>query len=187
MNEEKKNIDVFGAWLIVAGTLLNASGETIALAGSERAALKATGAGNAVEASGNALQAAVRTGEPQNRLSAFGAWVQAAGNSANAAARVPLLSDDLREGYQLDVIGNTVQSIGAAAEAIAASSARDRLFKEQLTAGYLLIAGGAVIDAVSGVYFLKERSEKGRALGWFGGYLQATGALLAADALSSEP
>ncbi|WP_203290220.1 hypothetical protein [Metabacillus sp. cB07] len=187
MNEEKKSLDVFGAWLIVAGTMLNASRETIALTGAEQAALRATGAGNAVEASGNALQAAVRSGDPANRLSALGAWVQSAGNTANAAARIPLLSGDLQEGYQLDVLGNAVQSIGAATEAIASSSAQDRLFREQLTAGYLLIAGGAVIDAISGVYFLKELSQRGRALGWFGGYLQATGALLAADALTNEP
>ncbi|UOK56284.1 hypothetical protein MGI18_14910 [Bacillus sp. OVS6] len=116
-------------------------------------------------------------------MSEFGSWLQAAGNSANAASRVYLLDGRKKDGHYLDVIGNVIQSLGASAEAIGTAAQKDR---EQLTAGNLLIASGSAVDGLSGIYFLKEHHAEGRALAWFGAYLQAVGALLAADAITSE-
>ncbi|QNG58560.1 hypothetical protein H4O14_11935 [Bacillus sp. PAMC26568] len=186
MDETEFDLDIIGAWLIVAGTLINASGESVNLVGEEELSFKLTGSGNGIEAAGNALQAIGRSNTPENKVSVFGSWLQFAGNSANAAARVYLLKDQRRDGHYLDVIGNAVQALGAAAEAIGASLDEDSAYKEQLMAGYLLIAGGAAIDGVSGIYFLRKMLEKGRAFGWFGSYLQAVGALLAAEAITSE-
>ncbi|MDR0137565.1 hypothetical protein RFW18_07360 [Metabacillus idriensis] len=186
MNEKEYALDVIGAWIIVAGTLINASGETINLIDNEEISYKLTGSGNAIEAAGNSLQAAGRSANPENKVSVFGSWLQAAGNSANAVSRLLILNGQLEEGLYIDVIGNTVQTLGATAEAFEASGEKQRIYREQLTAGYLLIAGGAAVDGASGIYFLNRMTQKGKALAWFGGYLQAVGALLAADAITCE-
>jgi hypothetical protein len=186
MKETENELDVIGAWLIVAGTFINASGESINLIGKEELSYKLTGPGNAIEASGNSLQAIGKTGYPEKKVSVFGSWLQAAGNSANAASRVLLLDGQKKDGHYLDVIGNVIQSLGASAEAIGTAAQKDLTYREQLTAGNLLIAGGAAVDGLSSIYFLKEQPAEGRALAWFGAYLQAVGALLAADAITSE-
>lgn len=186
MNETENDLDVIGAWLIFAGTLINASGASVNLVGEEELSFKITGSGNVIEATGNALQAVGRSNTPENYVSVYGSWLQAAGNSANAAAKVLLINNQRRDGHYLDVIGSSVQTLGAAAEAIGSSLDEDRAYKDQLTAGYLFIAGGAAIEGVSGIYFLRKMLERGRAIGWFGSYLQAVGALLAAEAITSE-
>ena len=186
MKATEKELDVIGAWLIVAGTLINASGESMNLIGKEKLSYKLTGPGNSIEAAGNILQSIGRADQPEKKVSVFGSLLQAAGNSANAASRAFLLNDQKRDGHYVDVIGNAVQTLGAAAEALGAAAQKNLTYYEQLTAGYLLIAGGAAVDGVSGIYFLKELPETGRALSWFAGYLQAVGALLAADAITSE-
>lgn len=186
MKEKENELDVIGAWLIVAGTFINASGESINLIGKEELSYKLTGPGNAIEAAGNSLQAIGKTGYPEKKVSVFGSWLQAAGNSANAASRVLLLDGQKKDGHYLDVIGNVIQSLGASAEAIGTAAQKDLTYREQLTAGNLLIAGGSAVDGLSSIYFLKEQPAEGKALAWFGAYLQAVGALLAADALTSE-
>ncbi|MGG4489153.1 DUF6944 family repetitive protein [Metabacillus idriensis] len=186
MKETEKELDIVGAWLIVAGTLINAAGESLNLTGHEKLSYKLTGPGNGIEAAGNSLQSIARAGRPEKKASVFGSLLQAAGNSANAASRVFLLNDQKRDGHYIDVIGNAVQTLGAAAEALDASAQKNLTEHKQLTAGYLLLAGGAAVDGISGIYFLKKIPEKGRALSWFGGYLQAVGALLAADAITSD-
>jgi hypothetical protein len=183
MNETENDLDVIGAWLIFAGTLINASGASVNLVGEEELSFKVTGSGNVIEAAGNILQAVGRSNHPENNVSVYGSFLQAAGNSANAAARVLLLNNQRRDGHYLDVIGSSVQTLGAAAEAIGSSLDED---KDQLTAGYLLIAGGAAIEGVSGIYFLRKMLERGRVIGWFGSYLQVISALLAAEAITSE-
>lgn len=138
------------------------------------------------EAAGNSLQAIGKAGYPEKNVNVFGSWLQTAGNSANAASRVFLLDGQKKDGHYLDVIGNVIQTLGASAEAIGTAAQKKLAYREQHAAGYLLIASGSAVDGVSGIYFLKEHPAEGRTLGWFGAYLQAVGALLAADAIHQK-
>jgi hypothetical protein len=177
-----------GAWIQVLGTVIAAIGETI-LVKEEHVGFRLVSLGNGIEAAGNSLQAVwaekVSVVSEGERLRITGGWIQAAGNLTNVRAAELQFSGEEIEGLHLDVIGDSVQSIGAALEAYGASIG-NATFKNQLTAGNTIQSLGAVLEAIGETYILKEEREIGLEITAFGSYAQAAGAVIAAVALTKE-
>jgi hypothetical protein len=177
-----------GAWIQVLGTVIAAIGETV-LVKEEHAGFRLVSLGNGFEAAGNSLQAAggekVSSGSDGERFRITGAWIQAAGNLTNVRAAELQFSGEEIEGLNLDVIGDSVQSIGAELEAYGASIGNAR-FKKLLTAGNTIQSLGAALEAIGETYILNGERELGLQITAFGSYAQATGAAIAAVALTKE-
>ncbi|WP_175986916.1 DUF6944 family repetitive protein [Bacillus sp. Marseille-Q1617] len=177
-----------GAWIQVLGTVIAAIGETI-LVKEEHAGFRLVSIGNGFEAAGNSLQAAgaekASDGSEGERLRITGDWFQAAGNVTNVRAAELQFSGEEIEGLSLDVIGDSVQSIGAAFEAYGASIG-DASFKKLLTTGNTIQSLGAALEAIGETYVLKGERALGLQITAFGSYAQAAGATIAAVALTKE-
>ncbi|MGR3762755.1 DUF6944 family repetitive protein [Rossellomorea sp. NS-SX7] len=177
-----------GAWIQVLGTVIAAIGETI-LVKEEHIGFRLVSIGNGFEAVGNSLQAAggekASRGSDGERLRITGAWVQAAGNVTNVRAAELQFSGEEVKGLKLDVIGDSVQSIGAELEAYGASLG-DARFKKLLTTGNTIQSLGAALEAIGETFILKGEREIGLQITAFGSYAQAAGATIAAVALTKE-
>jgi hypothetical protein len=177
-----------GVWFQVMGTAIAAIGETI-LIKEEHEGYRLVSIGNGYEAAGNSLQAIgaemLSGGEEGERLRMTGDWIQAAGNLTNVKAAELQFSGEELEGLNLDLVGDSVQSIGAALEAYGASIGNTR-FKKLLTAGNTIQSLGAGIEAIGETFILKGEREAGLQITAFGSYAQAAGATLAAVALTKE-
>jgi hypothetical protein len=183
-----KLILLTGAWIQVLGTVIASIGETI-LVKEDHAGYQLVSIGNAFEAAGNSLEAIgaekLSGGEEGERLRITGDWIQAAGNLTNVKAAELQFSGEEIEGLNLDLIGDSVQSIGAALGAYGANIGNTR-FKKLLTAGNTIQSLGAGIEAIGETFILKEERELGLQIAAFGSYAQAAGAALAAVALTKE-
>jgi hypothetical protein len=183
-----KLILLTGAWIQVLGTVIASIGETI-LVKEDHAGYQLVSIGNAFEAAGNSLEAIgaekLSGGEEGERLRITGDWIQAAGNLTNVKAAELQFSREEIEGLNLDLIGDSVQSIGAALGAYGANIGNTR-FKKLLTAGNTIQSLGAGIEAIGETFILKEERELGLQIAAFGSYAQAAGAALAAVALTKE-
>jgi hypothetical protein len=177
-----------GAWIQVLGTVIAAIGETI-LVNEEHAGFRLVSIGNGFEAAGNSLQAVgaekVSDGSEAERFRITGDWIQAAGNLTNVKAAELQFSEEEIEGLNLDVIGDSVQSVGAALEAYGACIGNAR-FKKLLTTGNTIQSLGAALEAIGETFILREERELGLQISAFGSYAQAAGAAMAAVALTKE-
>ncbi|WP_156509953.1 DUF6944 family repetitive protein [Rossellomorea aquimaris] len=177
-----------GAWTQVVGTVIAAIGETLVVKG-EPLGFRLVSIGNGFEATGNSLQGVaaskLSSGSEGETFRILGDWTQAAGNMTNVVAAELQFSGEELEGLRLDVIGDTVQSIGVAFEAYGASLS-DEEFSRLLTAGNTIQSLGAAIEATGETYILNDNKEKGLQITAFGSYAQAAGATIAAIALTKQ-
>ncbi|WP_173104735.1 DUF6944 family repetitive protein [Bacillus sp. KH172YL63] len=184
---------ITGAWTQVAGTVIAAIGETMIIReerlNQEPVGLRLVSIGNGFEAAGNSLQAVgaekLSDGSIGETYRVIGDWIQASGNVTNVIAAEVQLKDSEFEGLNLDIFGDTIQSIGAGLEAYGATLIT-RDYARLLAAGNSLQSLGAALEAIGEVYILKEMRETGLLITAFGSYAQAAGATIAAVALTKE-
>ncbi|MBW3112768.1 hypothetical protein KYJ26_13055 [Bacillus sp. MCCB 382] len=184
---------ITGVWTQVVGTVIAAIGETMIIReerlNQEPVGLRLVSIGNGFEAAGNALQAVgaekLSDGSIGETYRVIGDWIQASGNVTNVYAAELQFSGKELEGLNLDIFGDTVQSIGAVLEAYGATlSTRD--YSQLLAYGNTLQSLGAALEAVGEVYILKEMKDLGLQITTFGSYAQAAGATIAAIALTKQ-
>lgn len=177
-------LEITGAWIQSAGTAIAAIGETM-VAGEQ--AEYVTGErlvviGNGIEATGNSLQAIALSSNVTRTFSTLGSWLQAAGNTTNAVAGIVLLYGDEKAGLKLDILGDSVQSAGAAFEANFVDGSLP--FAGAIIIGEYLVSLGAALEAIGAYYILKEKKKLGDGIQAFGSYLQFAGATTIASALT---
>lgn len=184
---------ITGVWTQVVGTVIAAIGETMIIR-EERLDLAPLGyrvvsIGNGFEATGNSLQAVgaekLSDGSIGETYRVIGDWIQASGNVTNVYAAELQFSGKELEGLNLDVFGDTVQSIGAGLEAYGATLST-RAYSQLLAYGNTLQSLGAALEAVGEVYILREMTDIGLQITTFGSYAQAAGATIAAIALTKQ-
>ncbi len=184
---------ITGAWTQVVGTVIAAIGETMVIQeerySQEPFGFRLVSIGNGFEAAGNALQGVgaekLSDGSFGETLRVTGDWIQASGNVTNVAAAELQFAGREVEGLNLDIFGDTVQSLGAGLEAFGATLS-SREFSDLLAAGNSLQSLGAAIEAIGEVYILKDMKEIGLQVTAFGSYAQAAGATIAAIALTKQ-
>ncbi|MGG4166548.1 hypothetical protein ABEW00_03580 [Rossellomorea vietnamensis] len=184
---------ITGAWTQVVGTVIAAIGETMIIQ-EERLELEPLGfrlvsIGNGIEATGNSLQAVgaekLSDGSIGETYRVAGDWIQASGNVTNVIAAELQFSGQEVEGLNLDIFGDTVQSVGAGLEAYGATLSI-RAYSNLLAAGNTIQSLGAALEAVGETYILKGMRELGLQITTFGSYAQAAGATIAAIALTKQ-
>ncbi|MGM0852365.1 MAG: DUF6944 family repetitive protein [Bacillota bacterium] len=184
---------VTGAWTQVIGTVIAAIGETMVIQekrnSQEPLGFRLVSIGNGFEAAGNALLGVgaekLSDGSFGETLRVIGGWIQASGNVTNVAAAELQFAGREEEGLNLDIFGDTVQSVGAGLEAFGATLST-REFSDLLAAGNSLQSLGAALEAIGEVYILKEMEDIGLQITAFGSYAQAAGATIAAIALTKQ-
>ena len=182
-----------GVWTQVVGTVIAAIGETMIIReerlDQEPVGLRLVSIGNGFEAAGNSLQAVgaekLSDGSIGETYRITGDWIQASGNVTNVYAAELQFSGRELEGLNLDIFGDTVQSIGAGLEAYGATLST-RAYSQLLAYGNTLQSLGAALEAVGEVYILKEMKDLGLQITTFGSYAQAAGATIAAIALTKQ-
>ncbi|WP_152968531.1 DUF6944 family repetitive protein [Rossellomorea vietnamensis] len=184
---------ITGAWTQVVGTVIAAIGETMIIQ-EERLELEPLGfrlvsIGNGLEATGNSLQAVgaekLSDGSIGETYRVAGDWLQASGNVTNVIAAELQFSGQEVEGLNLDIFGDTVQSVGAGLEAYGATLST-RAYSNLLAAGNTIQSLGAALEAVGETYILKGMRGLGLQITTFGSYAQAAGATIAAIALTKQ-
>lgn len=184
---------ITGAWVQTLGASVTAIGNTIAASVNddiedEKVSSELYILGNAVEAFGNALQAIGQTRIQKSEdetIGIIGDWFQAAGNIANVVGGSTVLSGAVEEGLNVDIIGDVVQSIGAALEA-QSSSLRDSDYAAVITTGQRIQSVSVAIEAIGLVYVKKGKDKLGEQLIAIGSYGQTAGAALSAIGLTKE-
>ncbi len=184
---------ITGAWTQVVGTVIAAIGETMVIQeerySQEPFGFRLVSIGNGFEAAGNSLQAVgaekLSDGSEGETLRIVGDWIQASGNVTNVVAAELQFAGREEEGLNLDILGDTSQSIGAAFEAYGATLT-DLEFSDLLAAGNTIQSLGAALEAVGELYILNENKEIGLQITAFGSYAQAAGATIAAIALTKQ-
>ncbi|WP_226671848.1 DUF6944 family repetitive protein [Rossellomorea aquimaris] len=184
---------ITGVWTQVVGTVIAAIGETMIIReerlNQEPVGLRLVSIGNGFEAAGNSLQAVgaekLSDGSIGETYRVIGDWIQASGNVTNVYAAELQFSGKELEGLNLDIFGDTVQSIGAGLEAYGATLST-RAYSQLLAYGNTLQSLGAALEAVGEVYILKEMKDLGLQITTFGSYAQVAGATIAAIALTKQ-
>ncbi|MCA0987493.1 DUF6944 family repetitive protein [Guptibacillus algicola] len=184
---------ITGAWLQTIGASVTAIGNTIAASVNddeedEKVSSELYILGNAVEATGNSLQAIGQTRIQKSEdetIGIIGDWLQAAGNIANVVGGSTVLNGNVEEGLNVDIIGDVIQSIGAAFEA-QSSSLRDSDYAALITSGQRIQSVSVAIEAIGLVYVKKGKDKLGEQLIAVGSYGQTAGAALSAIGLTKE-
>ncbi|MGF3104337.1 DUF6944 family repetitive protein [Rossellomorea sp. DUT-2] len=184
---------ITGAWTQVIGTVIAAIGETMVLReerlNQERLGFRLVSIGNGIEAAGNSLQAVgaekLSDGSEGETLRIVGDWIQSSGNVTNVVAAELQLAGREEEGLNLDILGDTSQSIGSALEAYGATLINLE-FSDLLATGNTIQSLGAALEGVGELYILKGNKEIGLQITAFGSYAQAAGATIAAIALTKQ-
>lgn len=191
--QDHQLLELAGVWIQATGTAISAIGNTITVKfkteDAEKIATKFVIIGNGLEATGNSFQAIATSKSTENKeekaFSVIGAWFQAGGNSTNAVAGTLSLKGDEEGSNQLDVLGDTFQSMGALFEAKGASLS-DAEFSQMKFLGLSLQSAGSMIEAIGVTFLLKEKKEIGEQVVAFGSYVQTGGETIAALAVTKQ-
>ncbi|TKD71360.1 DUF6944 family repetitive protein [Pseudalkalibacillus hwajinpoensis] len=187
-------MDVNGEQLIITGAWIQTIGAGVASIGntliatenedSENVGGELYVLGNAIEATGNAIKAIGRTNNltknnEDETLGTMGAWFQAAGNLTNVIGGSEALTGKKEEGLKIDILGDVVQSTGAAFEATI-SSISDSAYAGLITTGQRIQSFAVAIEAIGLLYIKRGKVKLGQQIVAIGSYGQTAGAALAA-------
>ncbi|MCD8509888.1 MAG: hypothetical protein LRY73_08490 [Bacillus sp. (in: Bacteria)] len=166
-------LELIGLWIEAVGQITSATGETRELMeGSDLNALLIV-IGEGLQSIGEGLQG-VGGDEPGSR---FGSFIESAGAGTSSYAAWKFLAERSDEFVRLGVVGDSLQGLGAA---IAAEAEEDPIF----ILGNKLESIGAALEAIGGLAQVEGEGEKGQQLNVLGSWLQATGGLLQSIYLS---
>lgn len=183
-------LETVGTWIQVLGTFINASGLTIIVLEENENSLEGNSLaliGNGVEAFGNSIQAIGRTkkSEGEDVEGILGAWFQSAGNMTNSKASYLIINGHEVEGLKLDILGDSIQSIGAFFESVSLAES-DLLNAEFASKGELIQSFGAMIEGIGVLKILKDQIDEGTQIQAFGSYAQLAGATMTAIAFTKD-
>ncbi|WNF37223.1 hypothetical protein RJD24_01825 [Bacillaceae bacterium IKA-2] len=174
---------VVGAWIDAIGTIISAIAEVRTLAGLDGSNNKLVAIGEGLQAFGTMLIGTVLEEDPLNFV---GNWIDGAGAAASSLGAYFQYTDidNGVDSIRLAVIGDLFQSLGAAISAKADYLSKD--IDNIFAIGNGLQSLGAGLEAIGGVYELKERADEGQPLTTIGAILQAAGSNLNALALTND-
>lgn len=186
-------LETAGGWIQAGGAAIVSVGGTTLASTSEDSSvekgLKLVALGNGIEASGNALQAIGRekaSFEKRTTLTILGAWLQAAGNITNVAAALLILDEEEENGFKLDVVGDSVQFLGALSETAGLRSSEETPFLKTLVSGNFIQSFGLLIEAIGALYNVKGQIKLGERIKAIGNYIQTAGVTIAAIGLTEK-
>ncbi|WP_377890093.1 DUF6944 family repetitive protein [Alkalihalobacillus sp. R86527] len=193
-------MEVYGEWLVITGAWIQTIGAGVTAIGNTIAAtVKGDSAdeevsselyilGNGIEATGNSLQAIGQTRIQESEdetMGIAGDWLQAAGNIANVVGGSFVLNGQVEEGLSVDIIGDVIQSTGAAFEAHS-SSLRESDYAALIVAGQRIQSISVAIEAIGLVNLKKGKNKLGQQLLAIGSYGLTAGAALSAIGFTKE-
>ena len=192
-------MEVYGEALIITGAWIQTMGAGVASIGntiianndenSETVGGELYVVGNAIEATGNTIQAVGRSKLPLKNdnevLGTMGTWFQAAGNIANVVGGSQALTGGKNDGLEVDVLGDVIQSNGAAFEAIS-SSFSNSAYSDLITTGQTLQSLSVAIEAIGLLYIKRGDVKLGQQIVALGSYGQTAGAALDAIGFTKD-
>ncbi|WLR55657.1 hypothetical protein LC048_01180 [Mesobacillus subterraneus] len=170
---DRKQKELFGAWVQASGTTLAAIGSTPLKNFSESQLTSLNLWGNELQALGNAL---IADSEERFTLEKIGNQIQSAGN-ITVIAGIILPLDDVT-GQELDIKGNLMQAVGGTA------ALKDTLTEERSVESLYNIYGGLLqiignsMHAIAGIIVLQGR--EGGNINTSGSWIQAAGSVIQA-------
>ncbi|WP_441294632.1 DUF6944 family repetitive protein [Guptibacillus hwajinpoensis] len=182
-----------GAWIQTIGAAIASIGNTIVAANEADSLMEDIGGdlyviGNGVEATGNSLQAIGRSSLTSNENETFGtlgAWLQSAGNISNVLGGSGILTGTDEEALNIDIMGDVIQSAGAAFEA-KSSSISEAFYAELITTGQTIQSFAVAIEAIGLLYVKNGNKKMGQQILTIGSYGQTAGAAIAAIGFTKE-
>ncbi|MGG1687794.1 DUF6944 family repetitive protein [Pseudalkalibacillus sp. NRS-1564] len=182
-----------GAWIQTIGAAIASIGNTIVAANEADSLMEDIGGdlyviGNGVEATGNSLQAIGRSSLTSNENETFGtlgAWLQSAGNIANVLGGSGIVTGTDEEALNIDIMGDIIQSAGAAFEA-KSSSISEAFYAELITTGQTIQSFAIAIEAIGLLYVKNGNKKMGQQILAIGSYGQTAGAAIAAIGFTKE-
>lgn len=182
-----------GAWIQTIGAAIASIGNTIVAANEADSLMEDIGGdlyviGNGVEATGNSLQAIGRSSLTSNENETFGtlgAWLQSAGNIANVLGGSGIVTGTDEEALNIDIMGDVIQSAGAAFEA-KSSSISEAFYAELITTGQTIQSFAVAIEAIGLLYVKNGNKKMGQQILAIGSYGQTAGAAIAAIGFTKE-
>ncbi|MDO6656810.1 hypothetical protein [Anaerobacillus sp. 1_MG-2023] len=182
-----------GAWIQTIGAAIASIGNTIVAANEADSLMENIGGdlyviGNSVEATGNSLQAIGRSSLTSNENETFGtlgAWLQSAGNIANVLGGSGIVMGTNEEALNIDIMGDIIQSAGAAFEA-KSSSISEAFYAELITTGQTIQSFAVAIEAIGLLYVKNGNKKMGQQILAIGSYGQTAGAAIAAIGFTKE-
>ncbi|MBF0708769.1 hypothetical protein IQ283_19390 [Alkalihalobacillus hwajinpoensis] len=182
-----------GAWIQTIGAAIASIGNTIVASNEADSLMEDIGGdlyviGNGVEATGNSLQAIGRSSLTSNENETFGtlgAWLQSAGNIANVLGGSGIVTGTDEEALNIDIMGDIIQSAGAAFEA-KSSSISEAFYAELITTGQTIQSFAIAIEAIGLLYVKNGNKKMGQQILAIGSYGQTAGAAIAAIGFTKE-
>ncbi|KIL53056.1 DUF6944 family repetitive protein [Jeotgalibacillus campisalis] len=172
--------EVFGAAIAAIGTIISAVGSTPSIPIPDQSQDDLNLWGNVLQATGNALEA---DGQEGPSLEKTGNEIQAAGNITVIAGLVQV--SDETNNNKLVITGNWIQALGGLVSLADEVSDGSAPGQTEAIIGNLLQAIGNSMQAVSGVYELRNSGSSSAAeivyyqqIGVYGSWIQAVGSVL---------
>ncbi|WP_216830187.1 DUF6944 family repetitive protein [Alkalihalobacterium elongatum] len=171
----RQHIAVSGSWLDAIGQFLSAIGYTLQLQEERDINLRKVVIGEGVQAVGNALQAVVE----EDPIARTGDWIEAGGAATTSIAVALQLGEEKLEYQRLEVLGDSLQSLGPAISA----SVEDN---KEIFVGLYLQSIGAAIEALGGLKEIRGLDRLGLQLSAIGNWIQVLGTTIQALVLTRE-
>ncbi|MDE5415181.1 DUF6944 family repetitive protein [Alkalihalobacterium chitinilyticum] len=168
-------VAVTGSWLDAIGQILSAIGYTLQLQEERDANIRKVVIGEGVQAVGNALQAVVE----EDPIARTGDWIEAGGAATTSIAVALQLEEENLEYQRLEVVGDSLQSLGPAISA----SVEDN---NELFVALYLQSIGAAIEAIGGLKEIRGLGRLGLQFSAIGNWIQVLGTTLQAVVLTRE-
>ncbi|MCD8510443.1 MAG: hypothetical protein LRY73_11645 [Bacillus sp. (in: Bacteria)] len=166
---DNDTLDLIGNWVEHIGATIAAIGETEQLAGNMDLGLQIGSFGNAVQGIGNAFQALANEEDTGVNV---GNWLQAAGTSANSLAEYKMLHNTTttEDAGKLEIIGDSLQSAGSMLASIGRLDDAPRL-----VLGNVIQSIGAAMEGIGVYISLVSDEQRGQLIETIGGWLQSIG------------
>ncbi|SDB83928.1 DUF6944 family repetitive protein [Shouchella lonarensis] len=169
-----------GAWIVAIGTIVSAGADIRELESSSPINARKMAVGEALQAFGAMLIGTVPT---DSMMEFYGTWIDGAGAATSSySAYLQSIDPENSTRYsRIEVVGDTLQSLGASMGAIAAYEEGDPAF-----VGDTFQSVGAGLEAIGAVLEIKERERQGLLIGTVGAIFQMLGANLNAILITTE-
>ena len=186
MFSQTETLNITGAWLQSIGTAIVAIAETEYVL-NETPIDNLIIIGNSFQAAGNSLQgfAGIIQQPASPPLSTVGSFTQASGNVTEIYSASLNIMNLNEQSQNYNILGSSLQSIGAALEASSEIQQQDP-YSLEITIGYSLQSLGAGLEAIGGIYVKKDKPKIGNYITAIGSYLQFIGATIAAIAITKQ-
>lgn len=171
----REHLIVTGSWLDVIGLILSAIGATKEIKRESDLAKQMIIVGEGIQAIGASLIAIGVEDADQAR----GSWIEAAGAGTTSYGVAVQKAGNTQSGIRIEILGDTLQSLGAA---LSAAAEDNRI----LVAASKIVSAGAALEAIGAVYSLHGKEEKGKRINALGSWIQTLGGTISAIVVTKE-